>query len=307
MDTLSVAVINTLAWFELVGYPLTYAECWRYLWGGTVRATPGQVRTMLNDLTARGVAAAEDGMWSLAGSGTTLAHRSEQARIAIGKRRRAYRGARLLAHLPFVRFVGLGNTLALGLARPTSDIDLLIVFKSGRMFLGRLLVTLVLHLIGWRRHGTKISNRLCLSFYLDDEHLNLKELAYDDDPYLTYWVATLIPLVGSATYAALVGDNKWVHERLPNWPGGFGTLAAYEPRPGVIERLLGGAIGDWCEAVARRYQLARISRRRGSRLGDGTTAVVVAPGVLKFHESDRRPELTAAFRARLATLGNHVL
>lgn len=315
MSPFTSAVLRTLAWFDMFGYPLTLLECWRYLYiphGGEDAfspVTPWQVQELLEQLRQQGAVEVDLGHWRLSGSGATTAARLAGARIAIGKQHRAMAGARWLRYIPFVRFVGLGNTLALGVARAGGDIDLLIVLRRGRLFLGRLIITAVLHLRRWRRHHGRVHNRLCLSFYLDDQHLNLAPLAYREDVYLTYWAATLVPLTGAATYGEFVASNFWVSEALPNWSSA-GARAVCTPLPDqpawsarVLEVILDVLVGWWAEPLARALQLRHMKRRRGSRLGDGTTAVVVSDGVLKFHESDRRLELAAAYRQRLAGLG----
>lgn len=319
MSELRSAILKTLTWFELFRYPLTAFECWRYLWvesAGWRAVSLAEVARELEAMTKQGLVQENLGMWQLVGSTTTGEARLAAARDALDKRRRAFRAARFLRHLPYVRLVGLGNTLALGVAKPGSDIDLLIVVKRGRLFVGRLIVTTALHLLKWRRHGNHIADRLCLSFYLDDNHLSLKKLAYADDPYLAYWVATLVPLLGASAYQSFLNSNSWVSDRLPNSRAARGsfkaeTCFAWPCEPSAFSRVseifFELALGWWLEPVARRLQLRRIRRNTHTRLGDGTTAVVVADGVLKFHESDRRQELAREFRHRLAALANPVL
>lgn len=313
-SSLAAALIKTLAWFSLTSYPLTSFECWRYLFtdGAPLpKVSPGGVASALERLSAAGVVRGQDGFWWLASAATSVEHRLAQSRIAIAKRRRALGGARLLSFVPFIQFVGLGNTLALGAARPGSDIDVLIITRRGRLFLGRLLATLAIHLCGWRRHGARIADRICLSFYLAETQLGLAPLAYADDAYLTFWLASLVPLLGGGVYASLAAANAWVTKTLPNWRGRALTpdaaqacqpVAMGRSRLGVgLERIVEVAAGGWGEAAARAFQLKLIKRHRRSRLGDGSKAVVVTGEVLKFHESDRRPELTLEFRRRLAS------
>lgn len=308
---LETALIKTLTWFSFMHYPLTTFECWRYLYADGAQlpaVTPGEVASALERLLSAGRADGSGGFWWLAGADVTLQGRLRHARQAICKRRRALLAARLLRLVPFVCFVGLGNTLAFGIANPDSDIDVLIVLRRGRIFLGRLLATLAVQLAGWRRHGLHVVNRVCLSFYITESALDLAPLKYDDDPYLTYWLASLVPLFGEETYAKLVTANSWLASALPNWRGlrlaGGASQAAHPvvlPRSRLVatlESFLQFLVGSWGEALARRFELALIRRHRDSRLDDGTRAVVVTNEVLKFHESDRRVELAAAFRQR---------
>lgn len=308
---LETALIKTLTWFSFTQHPVTTFECWRYLYtddAPPLRVTPWDVQRSLERLVSVGCACRHEGFWWLVGADVTVEARSLHARQAITKRRRALQGARLLRLVPFVRFVGLGNTLAFGIANPDSDVDVLIVLRQGRMFLGRLLATLAVQLAGWRRHGQHVAGRICLSFYLVEPTLDLASLKYDDDPYLTFWLASLVPLFGEATYSKLAAANSWLTSALPNWRGRqLAGVASQVVHPVVFLRpwwaaALEGVVqflgGSWGEVLARRFELALIRRHRNSRLGDGTRAVVVTNEVLKFHESDHRVELAAAFRER---------
>ncbi len=311
MTPLECAILRAITWFDLWHYPLTAFECWQYLYQegeylGTV--TPWEVRVALARLTERGVLRVTNGFWRLASAPPHLSERQQRARWSIGKHQRARAGARLIASLPFVRLVALGNSVAFSAPRTAeSDIDLLIVVQPGRLFLARLWVTLAVHLCGWRRHGTKVRDRLCLSFYLDQNSLALQPFAYPDDPYLKFWLATLAPLLDSGTYRRLLSANSWVADSLSNL--GFQAESYVASATAVpagsrfvqraLEVLFSGGFGNWCEYLSARLQLPRMRRYVGEHLGDGTGDVAVSAQVIKMHLSDRRREFARAFRQKL--------
>ncbi|MDP3985929.1 MAG: hypothetical protein U1C53_01010 [Candidatus Veblenbacteria bacterium] len=304
MATLEQAIVSTLSWFDILGQPLTAFECWYYLWdedGSGGEATPQDVWRALDQLKARGAVVVERGFWQLTATRSYVPERLARARWSIKKFRRAQAAARLLARVPFVRLVASVNTLAMEGARQESDIDLFIVVRAGRLYLTRLFVTAVVHLLGRRRHGQRVTDRLCLSFYVSDDQLNLKPLAYVDDPYLSFWLVSMLPLTGLATFNRFLAANSWVEHSLPHRLA-VGAAPDLAPTTSwcarAAEWLLGGAVGTWLEAVARWGQVRRIKKHSASRLGDGTTAVVVTDSVLKFHETDQRPVLAGRFRAR---------
>jgi len=166
--------------------------------------------------------------------------------------------------------------------------------------LGRLLVTAVLQLAGLRRHGDRVANRICLSFYLTPRAAALDAVKLDDDPYLRYWIAHLLPLFARA--AALCNfwrANEWAHrtlyqapQPLPLIPGrasAFGTMLAW---------LLGGWLGDVFERTSRVWQV----RHMGVRFAQENSAVVISNTMLKFHEQDRRAWYAAVWRERLTEI-----
>ncbi len=305
MKLLEQAILRTLSWFDWQQQPLTTFECWYFLWcepGETITVTPQEVAEALESLQAKSLVKSERGFWQLSDSVSYAEERLKRARWSIGKRHRAEQAANLIAHLPFIRLVAIANTLAFNNAKRDSDIDLLIITRPGRLYLARFLVTALMQIMGWRRHGQKIDNRICLSFYLSADHLNIKDLSYQDDPYLVYWLANLHPLVDKLIFAEFLQANKWAHPYLPNRFTNLSSLANVAHRSNWLERLLGGVVGNMLEYVTRRLQIFLIHRHKKSRLNDGTSAVVVSDSVLKFHESDQRPQLAHNFRSKQAII-----
>lgn len=312
VDKLADAVVRTLVWFDISSYPLTAFECWRYLMveGDVVLPVSlAQISRTLEELQSQKVVTQEHGFWQLADVFSRVPSRLRRGRWALAKRRRAEYGARVLAHIPWVKFVGLVNTLAFDAPRQfSSDVDFFIVVAPGRLYLGRLLVTLVLHMLRWRRHGVYVHNRLCLSFFISADHLNLQPLARTDDPYLKIWIASLVPLYDAQGFTKhFQAANTWVKHTLPNWLVESGSDAGMV-RLGwwsrsvkmALERMLQWKLGDWLEQGVRRIQLSRILPFVHKRNDDSGTAVVVSKQVIKMHVNDRRAMLARTFQERLA-------
>lgn len=309
MTSLERAILRTLTWFDISSYPLTTFECWQYVYteGETVsNYTIGETIKTLEKLASAGIVKNEQGFWQLANSPSRFFTRQRRARWALLKWKRAQKGAKLLSYLPFVRFVGLANTVAFDAPRQAnSDIDFFVVLAKGRLFVGRLFVTLMVHLFGWRRYGGRVHNRLCLSFYTTADNLNLEQFSKKYDPYLRFWIAGLVPLFDKGIYDYFVKANAWVAKDLPNWQKisfnyitkNQGNLAGATQY--ILELLFLGRWGNWCEKVFYKFQMKRILPYVGEHLGDGTTDVVISERVVKMHTNDRRQELAVTFRKRL--------
>jgi hypothetical protein len=237
--------------------------------------------------------------------------RLERYSLAEWKYRRARQAAGLLRWLPFVRMVAVCNNLAFNNSRSSADIDLFIIIRPGRMWLTRFLITLVTHLAKMRRHGNKITDRICLSFYATERALDMRPLLLRPaDPYFMYWLAQLVPIYDRyQTYVALRQANNWLAEHLPN-------LMPIEPvsRRCVTdqtanslwykagERWLGGGLGGVIESICRAVQLYLMDRKKKSQRWQGGTAVVVNDDILKFHEDDRRQLFLEQWRSRMGSV-----
>ena len=175
--------------------------------------------------------------------------------------RRATRVALVLAGLPFVRFVGLTGSVARGTAHEGSDIDFFIVANPGRLFTVRLLVSLFVHLFGLRRHGQKISGRICLNRYQTTDALEI----LPHNRYHAQDLSQLIPLVDlDHIYDQFRLANRWMaqdfgsdfpaHKHRPSRSLRFSQLTR---RP--LEWLLAGWLGEWLEVKTKASQTKKIA------------------------------------------------
>lgn len=312
-QALEQAIFRTLAFFDLFDFPLTAEELFRYAW------TPPAVgyfefKNSLAALVPEKIGS-QYGYYFLPGRENIVEERRRRVIVVDQKLRRARRAAWLIRSVPFLRTVCICNSVAAEVAKPESDIDLFIITAPNRIWLVRLCSNLILLLIGWRRHGLKIANRICLSFYIDAAHLNMSPLSLgEDDVYLTYWVWQVLALYDQQNfYQKFISANQWTKKFIPN----AGTVQAYAgPTPGELgwvgrgwrqiwETMWRGAYGDVVEQEAKSLQMTKMRRSSGTRRAT-ESGVVVSEGVLKFHEQDRRAEFRERWLKRLGDFTNNI-
>ena len=78
---------------------------------------------------------------------------------------KAKKYAAKIIRLPFVHMVALTGSVAAGRATQKSDIDYFIQLQKKRLYIGRLVVTVAVHLWGQRRTDRSISGKLCLNWF----------------------------------------------------------------------------------------------------------------------------------------------
>ncbi|MEX1113586.1 MAG: hypothetical protein WD603_02120 [Patescibacteria group bacterium] len=277
-------VAGTLAWFGVLGRALTAADLERLLLRRS--ADHAEIEKTLGRL------------------GTKVSKRHDAYRVrgasirqSTTKSDRAYRfkwwrvrvAASLLRHVPFIRMVAVGNTLADRTASPESDIDLFIVTDRRRLFTARTVTTALLQVFGLRRHGRKVRDRMCLSFWVTEEHLDLSDIAFAPyDIYLAYWIAELRPVLDSSgeTYPAFLAANRWVREFVPRYDTVRFEASGLSRVARRLERLLDSGVGDRIEQRLSRWQLKRIDT--GERQDAPDVKIVADRTMLKFHEKERR-------------------
>lgn len=304
------AIVATVAFFDCEDYPLTGTEIHRWLWRSS--ASLVQVLEALPVLVADGRLQQTDAFYTLPGREQIIWTRHERYRVAERKYAYARRAARLLRYLPSVRMVAVCNNAAYSNARAKSDIDLFIITAPGRVWWTRLWCVLLLQLAGLRRHGSRVADRCCLSFYLAADRLDIADLALPPlDPYLVYWLATLSPIYDrGGTFAAWWQANTWIRQALPNVTPRQISSRRMVRHPGKVQDQMnarrsdsgrGARMTDWLEQLAKRLQQPKLERWI-NRWAD-RTGVAVHDHILKLHVTDRRAEYRQQWLARLAKQG----
>lgn len=292
---IELAVAETIAFLDIFDYPPAALEIWRFL---GVKAELGEVVNAILPLNYK------NGFYFLPGRAELVAKRSEFFHLAEKKYRIARRAANILKFVPGIKMVAVCNNFYYKL---DSDIDFFIVVQSGRMWLTRALATLVLHFTRLRRHGNKIANRICLSFYVTDDNLNLENIALKPvDPYFNCWLAFLEPLYGLGVYQEFWLANAWIKKYLPNV---FATMTnqarvVNDSWFSILWKMFesfwfNSFLGGWLELLAKKIQFSRMSKNSS---GPG---VIINDKVLKFHENDRREFFREQLRIKKNYLACH--
>jgi len=304
-NNITEAIIKTIAFFDLFDYPLTSDEIWKFLWlpDGAVNMTEADIAAALANLA--GMVETRDGFYFLDGRQEIIDKRKASRPHEEKKIRIARRLAGCLKYLAGVKMVAVVNSVVLGSVKQDSDIDLFIVTAAGRLWLVRFVVTLFAQLLGIRRHGNQISDRLCLSFYVTEDQLDLSAVRYPTDPYFYYWLATLQPIYDDGCYEKFIAANRWVSDRLPNFSlkDLKSDLLVRDNRMSKVFQTVDG----WCfysffgesqERLARVFQKRKMARNLSSLASEPDSRVIISDTMLKFHESDRREEFRRAWEEK---------
>lgn len=180
-----------------------------------------------------------------------------------------------------MRLVGLNGSLVTGTMNEGSDIDFYIATAPGRLYLTRALVTLVVQLTGWRRHGANVAGQICLNRFATTE-------AMDIGPHNGYHARVfsgLEPLWAAPhVYSEYRAANQWMiaygypvqASKLP-----LRQSAGARGCQHLGEGLLGGWLGDRLENWQRRYQQTRINRDPRTR--EVGSRIFIRDNELCFH------------------------
>lgn len=276
MNSLAQSIYKTLALFDVQDIPLTLMDIRGYL----VRVNnlpPAPVSlsniefvltTELNEFIEQ-----QDGFYFLSGRQALVALRQERYRISLVRLRKARRYLQGLRFLPYIRAVAISGSLSFLNSKSTSDIDLFIMAKPGRIWLARVLVSMYFQLFGQRRHGKYIADRFCLNHYVRED----LTVTVDRDLFTAVAYAGIIPVLGAQSLRRFWARNTWIEQFLVNPilqtdQVYFG--AKFSPLAKFFERLLDFTGGPLLNSIFGRYQRWRIKPRED---------IIVSDEELSFH------------------------
>ncbi len=302
MTPLEKSILSTISYFDIFDFPLTFMEIWKWLWFDRepqvfrldeIRESLEKSGYLQKRLGAQG------GFYFLRGREEIIQTRLERYSLAELKYHKAKQMIRWLRWLPFVRMIGVCNTLAFNNSRQDADIDLFIITKRRRVWQTRFWVTGWLKVLGLRPRPDRTRDRLCASFFVDEDHLDLHELAIADDIYLPYWITQVVPVYDEGVYDRFIAANQWVRKLIPNSIPVMPTKRRQVRRLGWSKKVINRKFSLWPEIIFRKYQLAIMPDNLKSKIGFGSQ-VVVQDGILKFHDNDRRALFLKRWRERMS-------
>ena len=208
-DSLVQSLQKTSVYFDLADFPLTKEELFCFLWQPP-DITYDQFLILLPACIEKKVLVEKNGYYMLPGRESLVELRQQKLLIAEKKLAIARRAAKIIRSVPFLKAVCVCNTVASEQANEDSDIDFFIIAAKNRIWLVRLFITLLLGFFRLRRVGNKIKDKICLSFYITEDNLDLSNLrAVEDDIHFAYWLNQMLPIFDPENlYATFLAANS---------------------------------------------------------------------------------------------------
>lgn len=305
------AILSTLAYFDLFDFPLTSWEVWKYLYG--MKAEYLSVLNALDEMLARGRIETQKGFYFLKGRGGLCNLRLHRYLIAEKKYQRAKSICKILSMIPFVRFIGIINTLSYSNAREESDIDILILVDQKRLWLARFIAVSFLSIFHFRPDGQRRANTICLNFFVTIDGMNFVSIALKPkDIHLAHIIMQMVPIYDENMFGEkFFQENIWAKEIFPNnfqmrllreRAVHLGVFSRCVKK--VLECILSLVPKNACDTVCKKIQMfimPKILKDRANK----DTRVVFNDHILKFHVKDRREEYRKLWLERINVLNTH--
>ncbi len=312
MNSLEKSILSTLVYYDVLGCPLTNWEIFKYL-NKLSEVTTIRSRTSIfsilsvldNSSELAKFISKKNGIYFLKGRQKIIKQRIERQIISDKKWKKARRVIRFLQLIPYIRMVAVSGSLAMNNAKEESDIDLLIITKSDRIWTCRIFTTLFIHLIGQRRHSDLTKNRFCLNHYITDQSLSIPwKSLYNAQTY-----AHLVPVWQKrGMYKKFQKANSWINDYLFNYPiieKGYLTTIKSVYFFGVIRRFRENFFNTWfgnvLEYFLRKIQERKIRKEPLTYKSGGR--VIFNDKQLEFHPDSPENKILEKYNNKMKKLG----
>ncbi len=292
MPNLRRNILKTLIYFDLQNQPLTLIELCRFLLRDDqdVKPTVDDLNGELQAMLASDQVETENGLYFLPGRGQLAKRRLAVYPIYLERVQKASRLVKILRFIPFVRGIAVSGSLAGMYSSDGSDIDFLVMVKPGRIWLARLFMSVVTQMLGVRRHGKLVANRVCLNHYITSGLV----LEADHNYYSAVEYASLLCLFGPEAFDDFLRKQSWLKDFLVFTPAAT-SVSVYTVLPiRIIQKMLETVV----DFLGGRYgeELARLMQKRRIKTEE---TVFVSDTELSFHPGSKGRQFLAKFEEKM--------
>lgn len=271
-EKIKEAIIHVVVFFDLFEYPLTAHEIWYFL------DKKISFCSVIYNLENLAEISSKNGFFFLLGNEEILNTRRKRYNYSLRKIKIAHRFVRLFKFLPFIKVIALSNSIGQFNLRDGSDIDFFIITSPRRIWLTRFICAGITKILNRRPTPKNKKDKICLSFYVTEENLNLSSLKLNDhDPYFFFWLRSLFLLYNKdKVYEKFLMANNLL-------PLGPNSLAADKMLTAI------NSIFNISERIVKKIQFIIMSPDL-KRAMNNSTGVVINDKVLKLYLRDNRQE-----------------
>ncbi|TSC51816.1 MAG: hypothetical protein LiPW41_763 [Parcubacteria group bacterium LiPW_41] len=248
------------------------------------KITITDILDVLSVLNKKGDIAFKDGFYTTRERIALLESRTTQDFNLDKKWERLLRGAQWFHHIPFIDFAAVSGSISFGAIRSSSDFDIILGVKKGRIFTARYFASALFSLLRIRRLDdleASSPNKFCFNHIVTPS-------TYEKEPHNYYRYELyrhMIPIfINGNSFNDFIEMNKWANISPLNIEHAKETLRHPSKIKKYIESILDGRIGNYIEQyIARPIATKRLSNYINQKQTRGR--VVVSDEELEFHFS----------------------
>ncbi len=250
----------------------------------------------LGDLIKAKRIEAKDGYYFLPGRKRIIQIRQQRYQVSLKKLKKAQRIGKLLALVPGVRMIAVVSNLGYLNAEDGADIDLFIVARHGKIWSVRFWCVVLMKLLRQRPTAKTIKNKICLSYFVDENNLNLRPTAIaEPDVHLVYLLSQYVLIYDQGNYwEKYIQQNRWMNRYLPNFQyTAEAKKWAIKFKWAWLKEMLEKTELGFENKLYKNIQLGWMAPVLKRAMNKDDKKVIVNDQILKLHVNDKRREINS--------------
>jgi hypothetical protein len=210
-------IIATITYYDVLEYPLTSFQIWKHLLRYSADDTLNvwsltDIIYALKDEHITKYISHKNGMYFLFGREKLVYLRRSREYISFPKMCKLKRIISILRISPFVRMICVTGRLSYYNCDKESDLDIFVVYKTGHIWTGRFIMTVLTQIMGVRRYGHKTNNRVCLNYHITTDSLQVPT----QDLFASHEYTFITPIFDVGYFDEFCKKNLWIKNYRPH-------------------------------------------------------------------------------------------
>lgn len=321
MSNTEHSILRTIVYYDCLNLPLTSFEVYKYLAQDPEEKEPEKINygevcsALFSNNALKKFIEQKNGFYFLNGRSDLAEQRIEREKISSPKWKKIRRAAGILQIVPFMRLIFVSGSLAQNSCHSESDLDLLIVARAGRIWTARFFATILTHVLGLRRHGEKIKDRVCLNHYITDKSLQIPQAGRSLYTAQIYNQLVLLFEKEPNLFSRFRQENGWIKDYFqavlsakPDASGlaGMNLRRIKEIRvllflTRAAEFVLNGYLGNRLEVFLGRVQGSKIQKNPMTH--QSSAGIFVSDDRLRFHPESPESAVLDKYKETMIKFG----
>lgn len=313
-------ILATIIYYDIISYPLTGLEIFSCLISDNGENEQNEIeeyrKSSLRDILdlldnsdfLRKNISRKLGFYFLTGREEIVYERLYRKKIADRKWKKAKKILWIMQVTPFIKALFVSGSLALGNCKKSSDIDVLIVAKKGRIWTVRVFATILTALLGARRHGNITKDRICLNYYITDKSLKIPFASLYDAQSYSHLINAYSSVPDKEIYKEFQKENMWMKNYVQNYDfHALGSSRSISRNKLFVhlsiffEFIFSGKGGDYFEKKFSEIQTVKIKNNPSYNQKGGR--ITISDDQLEFHPELHEKKIMPEFYRRMRELG----
>jgi hypothetical protein len=287
LDDISRSILRVLLYFKVFSYPIKKEE----LFPLVCSDNKIDIQTVLAKLIGEGmVQTKDDFVWVMSTEKIIeerLVGNDKAEKLLIT----AQRQARILSWFPFIKCICVSGSLSKYYVNDHSDIDYFIIAKKRRLWLTKLLMSLIVETLEIFR----LEKYCCPNYIITENNLNIN----DRNIFTAMEIITLIPLYNKAAYEKFLSENEWVKAYFPYYEMNI-PVNSYSYSKKFLRSFWNSSLFTWMDSRIFHFFKRRFANKlRRKKIIAFDNDMVITESDFKLHLSGHRKRILHGFEKNI--------